>query len=176
MTGSVPSRGSASLDRLIRDTLAYARQQQAEGVRFAEAAAPRPPAARRPPAALASSLNDIAARVAKCRKCVLCRTRRNTVPGQGSSTPDILFVGEGPGEEEDRQGLAFVGRAGQLLTKIVEAMGYTRDQVFIGNIVKCRPPGNRTPAPDEMEACRPYLTEQIAALQPKVIVAICSVR
>ncbi|MEM7391741.1 MAG: uracil-DNA glycosylase [Verrucomicrobiota bacterium] len=115
---------------------------------------------------------EIAARIAQCTLCPLCETRTNTVPGQGARRPEIAFVGEGPGADEDRQGLAFVGKAGQLLTKIIEAMGYTRDEVWIGNIVKCRPPGNRTPLPDEMEACIPYLREQLALLKPKVIVCL----
>lgn len=117
-------------------------------------------------------LADIAARVAACKLCSLHRERTRTVPGQGNSTPDIMFVGEGPGADEDRQGLAFVGRAGQLLTRMIEAMGYAREQVFIGNIVKCRPPENRTPMPDEMDACLPFLKEQIAILHPKVVVAL----
>ena len=117
-------------------------------------------------------LTAIAARIAVCQKCVLGKARKNTVPGQGTEQPEIMFVGEGPGEEEDRQGLAFVGRAGQLLTRMIIRMGLTRDQVFIGNIVKCRPPGNRAPLPDEMAACLPYLREQIAILKPKVIVCL----
>lgn len=117
-------------------------------------------------------LAGVAARVAACRKCPLGQTRTNTVPGQGSATPEIMFVGEGPGADEDAQGLAFVGRAGQLLTKIIAAMGMTRDEVFIGNIVKCRPPGNRVPSPEEMEACLPYLHEQIDLLKPKVIICL----
>lgn len=121
---------------------------------------------------VAAGLADIARRVAACRQCPLHRSRRRTVPGQGSVSPDIAFIGEGPGADEDRQGLAFVGRAGQLLTRIIESMGYTREQVFIGNIVKCRPPGNRTPTPDEMKACLPFLREQLALLKPKVIVAL----
>lgn len=118
------------------------------------------------------ALNAIARRVAGCTLCSLCKTRTNTVPGQGNPRPELMFVGEGPGADEDEQGLAFVGRAGQLLTKIIEAMGFTRDEVFIGNIVKCRPPGNRVPEPDEMAKCIPYLKEQIAILQPKVIVCL----
>jgi len=117
-------------------------------------------------------LQEIAGRVAACTACDLHKTRTRTVPGQGSSRPDILFVGEGPGADEDRQGLAFVGRAGKLLTRMIEAMGYTRDEVFIGNIVKCRPPANRTPLPEEMDTCLPYLKEQIAVLRPRVIVAL----
>ncbi|MCS6770582.1 MAG: uracil-DNA glycosylase [Kiritimatiellae bacterium] len=120
------------------------------------------------------SLEAIASEIAACKKCRLCEARTRVVPGQGRLQPDILFVGEGPGEEEDRQGLAFVGRAGQLLTRMIEAMGYTRDDVFIGNIVKCRPPGNRTPLPDEMAACLPFLERQIAVIRPKLIVALGS--
>ena len=120
----------------------------------------------------APDLQEIAAQVAVCTKCPLHKTRTRTVPGQGCTTPEILFIGEGPGYDEDQQGLAFVGRAGQLLTKIIEAMGFTRDQVFIGNIVKCRPPENRKPLPDEMNACLPYLRAQIERLKPKLIVAL----
>jgi len=119
-------------------------------------------------------LTAIANRVAACTLCVLCETRTNTVPGQGHARPDLMFIGEGPGADEDQQGLAFVGRAGQLLTKIIESMGLTRDEVFIGNIVKCRPPGNRVPEPDEINKCIPYLKEQIAILKPKVIVCLGS--
>jgi len=117
-------------------------------------------------------LTGIASRIARCKRCRLCETRTKTVPGQGSPSPDIMFVGEGPGADEDLQGLAFVGRAGQLLTRIIEAMGLTREEVFIGNIVKCRPPDNRVPEPDEMEKCLPYLKEQIAIRKPKVIICL----
>lgn len=118
------------------------------------------------------ALSSIAARISVCTKCRLHETRTKTVPGQGNVTPELMFIGEGPGADEDAQGLAFVGRAGQLLTKIIEAMGLTRDEVFIGNIVKCRPPDNRPPEPDEMETCIPYLKEQIAILNPKAIVCL----
>jgi len=120
----------------------------------------------------ARGLLEIANRVARYSKCHLCKQRTQTVPGQGSDAPEIMFVGEGPGADEDRQGLAFVGKAGKLLTQMIEAMGLTRDEVFIGNIVKCRPPGNRTPTQDEMEACLPYLRDQIRLLKPRVIVAL----
>lgn len=118
------------------------------------------------------ALQAIARRIASCRRCGLCETRTNTVPGQGNPRPELMFIGEGPGADEDEQGLAFVGRAGQLLTKIIEAMGFTREEVFIGNIVKCRPPGNRVPEPEEMAKCIPYLKEQIAILKPKLIVCL----
>ena len=120
----------------------------------------------------ADGLRKIAEAVKSCVKCPLQATRTNTVPGQGNLHPDILFIGEGPGEEEDRQGLAFVGRAGQLLTRLITRMGYKREEVFIANIVKCRPPGNRKPLPDEVSACLPYLEAQIALLEPKVIVLL----
>jgi uracil-DNA glycosylase len=127
---------------------------------------------RQPATGVAPGLKEIAAEVAVCTKCPLHKTRTRTVPGQGSASPEIMFIGEGPGYDEDQQGLAFVGRAGQLLTKIIEAMGLTRDEVFIGNIVKCRPPENRKPLPDEMNACLPYLRRQIELLKPKIIVAL----
>jgi len=126
-------------------------------------------AASRPPD---DPLGEIAARVAVCTACDLHRTRTQTVPGQGAPDPEIVFIGEAPGADEDRQGIAFVGRAGQLLTRMIEAMGYTREEVFIGNILKCRPPNNRTPLPEEMSTCLPYLKEQIALLRPRVIVAL----
>ncbi len=117
-------------------------------------------------------LNAIAKAVATCEKCGLHAKRGHSVPGQGCLHPDILFIGEAPGEDEDKQGLAFVGRAGQMLTRLITRMGYTRDVVFIANIVKCRPPDNRKPLPEEMNCCRPYLEQQIAVLKPKVIVLL----
>lgn len=130
------------------------------------------PVQHKEPIAMSQTLKSIADRVAACRLCGLCTTRTNTVPGQGSESPEIMFVGEGPGADEDAQGLAFVGRAGKLLTQMIEAMGYQRDEVWIGNIVKCRPPNNRKPTQEEMQACLPYLKEQIAFLKPKVIVCL----
>lgn len=118
------------------------------------------------------SLERIAKDIAECTRCELCRNRTNTVPGIGNPRPDILFIGEAPGADEDREGIPFVGRAGKLLTKMIEAMGYTRDDIFIANINKCRPPDNRTPTPEEMETCIPFLKRQIALLQPRTIVAM----
>lgn len=139
--------------------------------RTAVAAAPAP--AREVSLPQADSLAAIAGECAACRACGLCAQRKQAVPGQGRADhPDILFVGEAPGADEDEQGLAFVGRAGQLLTKMIAAMGYTRDEVFIANICKCRPPSNRTPTPEEMAACLPFLKRQIALIQPKYIVAL----
>lgn len=116
-------------------------------------------------------LND--SQVKNCRKCDLCATRTQTVFGQGNAAPRLVFVGEAPGYDEDKQGLAFVGLAGQLLTKMIEAgMGLKRADVFICNVLKCRPPNNRPPNPDEILACNPYLREQLEILNPEVIVAL----
>jgi len=119
------------------------------------------------------ALRRIADEVAACERCPdLAANRTLTVPGQGDPRADLMFIGEGPGAEEDRQGLAFVGRAGQLLTKMIEAIGMRREEVFIANIIKCRPPDNRKPAPEEEANCSPYLARQIEVIRPKVIVAL----
>src|SRR4051812_7874248 len=107
-----------------------------------------------------------------CMRCPLAATRTQVVFGVGSPAADLVFVGEGPGAEEDKQGIPFVGRAGQLLTRLIEGIGLTRDDVYIANVVKCRPPGNRDPQPDEIEACRPYLEGQLGFLQPRVVVTL----
>ncbi|MEI6971596.1 MAG: uracil-DNA glycosylase [bacterium] len=134
---------------------------------------PEKPAKSRPTEADGRvALGRLAEEAAACKKCVLHKTRTNVVPGQGACRPEIMFVGEAPGADEDEQGLAFVGRAGQLLTKMIEAMGLTREEVFIANILKCRPPENRQPMPDEMAACLPYLRAQIGILKPDVIVTL----
>jgi len=109
------------------------------------------------------------AEVLACRRCGLCSSRTQVVFGTGPLKTPLMFVGEAPGQDEDLKGEPFVGRAGQLLTNTLKKFGIERSQVFIGNILKCRPPGNRTPAPDEMAACMPWLQQQIAAIQPKLI-------
>jgi uracil-DNA glycosylase len=117
----------------------------------------------------ARALSDIAAEVAVCARCALSMGRKTPVPGEGVERPPVLFVGEGPGEEEDRTGRPFVGAAGKYLDKWIAAAGLERGACFIANCVKCRPPQNREPHPDEILACLPYLERQIAALQPRVI-------
>ncbi len=112
---------------------------------------------------------ELAAQVAACEKCGLGKTRNKAVFGAGNVRTDLMFIGEGPGFDEDQQGIPFVGKAGQLLTKIINAIELAREDVYITNIVKCRPPGNRDPFPEEAEACHPYLAEQIRLIQPKVI-------
>ncbi|MFC1631535.1 uracil-DNA glycosylase [Candidatus Omnitrophota bacterium] len=115
------------------------------------------------------SLSGLAQEVAKCTLCSLHKTRNNPVFGQGNPRAKLVFIGEAPGRDEDLQGLPFVGRAGALLTKIIEAMGYQRENVYICNILKCRPPQNRNPLPSEIFACRDYLRQQLEFIQPKVI-------
>ena len=110
--------------------------------------------------------------VSACRGCVLCQTRQHTVLGEGSRNADVMFVGEGPGQQEDEQGRPFVGPAGQLLDKMLAAIGLNRSVVYIANIVKCRPPQNRDPLPAESEACMPWLREQFRILQPKIVVCL----
>jgi len=115
------------------------------------------------------SLEALARQVAECRRCPLHRTRTNVVFGSGSGATRIMFVGEAPGREEDLQGLPFVGRAGQLLTRIIEAIKFKREDVYIANVLKCRPPQNRNPLPEEVARCRPFLRKQIEILEPKVV-------
>jgi DNA polymerase len=110
--------------------------------------------------------------VATCRQCDLCKGRTQTVFGEGSATAQLMFVGEGPGQNEDLQGRPFVGKAGELLDKMIQAMGFKRQDVYIANVVKCRPPNNRTPQLTEVQACGGYLLRQIAIIQPKVIVTL----
>ncbi len=118
------------------------------------------------------TLDDVAARVRNCTRCELHRTRTQGVPGSGNPNAEIMFIGEAPGWHEDRQGLPFVGAAGQFLNEMLESIGLERDDVFITNIVKSRPPGNRDPLPDEIAACSVYLDEQLDIIKPKVVVTL----
>ena len=124
------------------------------------------------PAPAWGSLTELAATAASCTKCPLAEHRTQVVFGVGDEHADLVFVGEGPGAEEDRQGIPFVGRAGQLLTRLIEGIGLRRDDVYICNVVKCRPPGNRDPMPAEIDACRPYLDAQLDFLDPRVVVTL----
>lgn len=107
-----------------------------------------------------------------CQRCSLAQTRTNFVFGNGNEAAELVFVGEAPGQEEDLQGKPFVGRAGQLLTRIIESIGFRREEVYITNILKCRPPGNRDPLPEEIKQCEPYLIEQLRIINPRVICAL----
>ena len=124
------------------------------------------------PRDVAAELRAISEDIGECTRCRLSKGRKNIVFGTGNENADLMFVGEGPGADEDEQGLPFVGRAGQLLNNMIAAMGLRREDVYIANVVKCRPPGNRTPERDECETCIPFLMRQIAAIRPKVIVAL----
>jgi DNA polymerase len=119
-----------------------------------------------------ATLVEVAAAAAGCELCKLAAGRTQVVIGVGRADADLLFVGEGPGQQEDLKGEPFVGRAGQLLTQLIEGIGLTRADVYIANVVKCRPPGNRDPQPDEIEACAPWLDRQLALIEPRVIVTL----
>ena len=119
-----------------------------------------------------SELEELHQRIASCTDCDLCRTRTHAVPGDGPPDADILFVGEGPGFYEDQQARPFVGPAGRFLDELIASIGLRRDQVFITNVVKCRPPNNRDPLPGEIDACRKHLQRQIELIQPKIIVSL----
>jgi DNA polymerase len=121
---------------------------------------------------LPDDLGTLARMVSECRKCGLCGTRTNTVFADGSPHARLLFIGEAPGRDEDLKGLPFVGRAGQLLDKMIAAIQLRRDEVYICNVLKCRPPENRTPAPEEVEQCLPYLEQQLALVRPALICAL----
>jgi uracil-DNA glycosylase family 4 len=124
------------------------------------------------PAERRAALEAIAAEVRDCTRCRLSETRTKAVPGEGDPNTEVLLVGEGPGMNEDREGRPFIGRAGGLLERLLGHIGWQRDDVFITNVVKCRPPGNRDPEPDEMAACAPYLQRQAAVLDPSVVVTL----
>jgi DNA polymerase len=140
------------------------------GVRELGARHPAPPLA----SGAAARLAAIRAELGDCRRCKLCAGRTQIVFGVGDPEASLLFVGEGPGADEDRQGEPFVGRAGQKLNEMIRAIGLERSEVYIANVVKCRPPENRTPEPDEVETCSPFLFRQIEAIAPRVIVALGS--
>ncbi|MEM2266209.1 MAG: uracil-DNA glycosylase [Hadesarchaea archaeon] len=117
-------------------------------------------------------LKRLEAEVSECRKCGLWKTRTQTVFGSGPPLPRLVVVGEAPGSQEDREGLPFVGAAGKFLTSLLLSAGVKREEVYITNVIKCRPPNNRTPLPEETEACKPYLEEQLKILKPKLVVAL----
>ncbi|WP_424946894.1 uracil-DNA glycosylase [Candidatus Spongiihabitans sp.] len=137
----------------------------------AEPNAPNAPNAPNTPNTL-DTLDKVAMEINQCRRCQLHATRIKAVPGVGSVQAQWMFIGEAPGQNEDQQGLPFVGRAGQLLDAMIAALGMTREQVFIANVIKCRPPANRDPVPEEIAECEPYLHRQLALVKPKVIVAL----
>ncbi|MCQ2603875.1 MAG: uracil-DNA glycosylase [Spirochaetia bacterium] len=153
--------------KLINDFEDYIKFGQLSGRKIPEAVL------RKVAVKKADTLDNIAAEVCGCRKCRLCQGRHKAVPGMGVMHPDVMVIGEGPGGDEDVQGLPFVGAAGKYLDKWLAAIQLDRNQnCFIGNVVKCRPPGNRDPQPDEITFCLPYLKRQIAILKPKMILTV----
>ena len=156
--------------RLLRDLKDHIRYLDELGAGFVSPA-DRPATAP----STGGGLQGLEAEVRQCVQCPLAGIRTLAVPGEGSADAGLMFIGEGPGHDEDLQGRPFVGRAGQLLTRIIEAMGLSREQVYITNIVKCRPPENRNPSGDEIAACAPYILRQLELIRPRVIVSLGNV-
>ena len=165
-----------SLSGALRTTIRYYEGLQAGGVPMRDPAEETLQSIRKALGAqvsLPESMKDVHGEIDGCERCTLCRERKSIVLGEGSEKADLVFIGEGPGRDEDIQGRPFVGKAGELLTKIIEnAMGFKRPDVYITNIVKCRPPKNRDPEADEVAACHPFLLKQLAVIRPRVIVAL----
>jgi uracil-DNA glycosylase len=155
--------------RDLKSYLEYLREMGIEGLPVAERTAQKNSPDSPPARPSVGTLEEIRRELGDCRRCKLHSTRRTIVFGEGNPGATLMFVGEGPGHDEDIQGRPFVGKAGQLLTKIIESIKLRREDVYIANIVKCRPPGNRTPEPDEIKACNPFLLKQIEAIRPKII-------
>ena len=157
----------AELRKVVQDVRAYLEAQRELGLEFADVQWPESPApARR------LTLSEVREELGECTRCKLHRHRTQIVFGVGNPKASLVFVGEAPGADEDAQGEPFVGRAGQLLTKIIQAMGMQREDVYICNIIKCRPPSNRTPETEEILACQPFLVKQLQAIRPKFICAL----
>jgi len=157
----------SALGKLVRERAGF--QQADSGAGAVPARSPELVPASAGAAPLPETLESLKRRVSECRRCPLHKTRTNVVFGSGTGRTRIMFVGEAPGRDEDLQGLPFVGRAGQLLTRIIEAISFKREDVYIANVLKCRPPNNRDPLPEEVARCRPYLKKQIEILKPKVV-------
>jgi DNA polymerase len=184
MASTTPQDSLRDVLRGFRAYVEEARDSFVEGFSPASVGAPAPlaksagedpvnPPPTQPSEVLSAALGAIREDIGDCRRCKLCERRTQVVFGVGNPDADLMFVGEGPGEEEDRKGEPFVGRAGQLLTDIItRGMGLERKDVYIANVVKCRPPGNRNPEPDEIAACQPFLFRQIEAISPRVVVAL----
>lgn len=159
----------ANADREILDTIEEAREflRQQAGLGLTDL--PKVEVSSPSLVSRASQLGAFHDSIRDCQACRLCKGRRTVVFGSGSPDADVMFIGEAPGREEDRQGLPFVGAAGELLTRMIESTGLRREEVYIANVIKCRPPGNRDPEPDEVASCEPYLVRQIEIVKPLVI-------
>jgi DNA polymerase len=157
----------AELREVVQDVRGYLEAQQALGLEYADVKWPEAPAPSLP-----LTLAEVREELGECTRCKLHRHRTQIVFGVGNPRAGLVFVGEAPGADEDAQGEPFVGRAGQLLTKIIQAMGMQREDVYICNIIKCRPPNNRTPESEEILACQPFLVKQLQAIRPRFICAL----
>ena len=156
-------------DRNVTDRIGSGRTgRRADTGRFSVASG----VSNRPDSPAPGAFAELRAEALGCTRCALAETRTQVVFGVGAEQAPLMFIGEGPGAEEDRTGEPFVGRAGKLLTQLIEGIGLTRGDVYIANVVKCRPPGNRDPQPVEIEACRPYLEQQLALIDPRVVVTL----
>jgi uracil-DNA glycosylase family 4 len=161
------------MQELLHELRAYLEWARDAGLQNVAAPERKPELATKPGNAMKlPTLEEVREELGECTRCKLHKGRHNIVFGVGNPKARLMFVGEGPGEDEDLQGFPFVGKAGQLLTKMIEAMGLRRDDVYICNTVKCRPPNNRNPEPDELEACEPFLKGQLAAVRPEAIVTL----
>jgi len=171
MTADAKQRVAALLD-LAEDRLRDGYRTERQARTFSDDGEKRP-ANVQAPSITGDSLERVSLEVGSCEACILARTRRNTVPGEGAQNPLVLVIGEGPGADEDASGRPFVGKAGQLLDKMLAAVGLSRENnCFIANLVKCRPPGNRDPEPGEVSACAVFLARQITLLKPKIILSV----
>ncbi len=157
------------VERYLEDLIAFEGSQFLVPARVREAERPQEKPGQDRPSPAAQELEAFHQQICECTRCSLGHTRQNFVFGTGHPQADIMFIGEAPGAEEDRQGQPFVGSAGQLLTRIIEAMQLHREDVYICNMLKCRPPNNRDPQPEEIELCEPYLKRQIEIVQPRII-------
>lgn len=158
-----------NLNEMIRDLESYLEYLKAMGISSLTSSESKSGNTAR---AGALTLEEVRGEIGDCKRCKLHRARKTIVFGEGNEKARLMFIGEGPGYDEDVQGRPFVGRAGQLLTKIIQSINLLREEVYITNIVKCRPPQNRNPEPDEIESCNPFLMNQITAIQPKIICAL----
>ncbi len=157
------------INELISDLKTYLEYLKGIGIVSLPSSGMKP---EQPPPSQVLTMIDVRKELGDCKRCKLHRTRKTIVFGEGNEKATLMFIGEGPGYDEDVQGKPFVGRAGQLLTKIIESIHLSREEVYIANIIKCRPPQNRNPEPDEIENCNPFLMKQISVIRPKIICAL----
>ena len=158
-----------NINELLSDLRTYLEYLKGMGITTLPVAEDVP---QKAPRSESPTLADVRKELGDCKRCKLHRTRKTIVFGEGNEKATLMFIGEGPGYDEDVQGRPFVGKAGQLLTKIIESINLSREEVYIANIIKCRPPQNRNPEPDEIGSCNPFLMEQIRVIQPKIICAL----